>query len=243
MAGAYALVASGLLRPDDQLLALEPTDLRLRIAQMGLRWLELTVFGRMAHAGRAPLGVDANHVMARIVDRLKARVEVLPYHDPLLGRPLFTCGMIEGGVATNVVPPSCRSQLDLRLVPPLKPEDMVELARAVVEDTVGEFAGASYELRALGVARPPVRAAEDAPVVARLRAAYEAVTGRALESGGADGHEAYTDASMVAALTGSTSCTVFGPGSSDQAHVVDEYVEVEDLEVACRVLEALVEAW
>lgn len=248
MAGAHALVASRLLRPDDQLLGVEPTALRLRIAQMGLRWLELTAFGKMAHAGRAPLGVDANHLTARIVDHLKARVKALPYHDPLLGRPLLTCGRIEGGIATNVVLPLCTARLDLRLAPPLDPEDMVELARVVVEETIGEFAGASYELRPLWVAWPPVRAAEDAPVVARLRAAYEAVTGCALESGDAEGHEAYTDASMVAALTGSTSCTVFGPGSSNRAHVVDEYVvdeyvAVEDLEAASLVLEALVGAW
>ena len=56
---------------NDQVLALEPTGLRLRIAQMGLRWLELTVHGKMAHAGRAHLGIDANHVMARIIDSLK----------------------------------------------------------------------------------------------------------------------------------------------------------------------------
>jgi succinyl-diaminopimelate desuccinylase len=243
MAGAHALVGSGVVRAEDQMLALEPTGSRLRIAQVGLRWLELRVHGRMAHAGRAQLGVDANHVAARIVDRLKERVARLPYQDELLGRPLFTCGRIEGGVATNVVPPNCTMQLDLRLVPPMTVEDPLVLVQSVVDETLAEFSGASSELRPLGVARPPVRAAEDAHVVSRLRDAYQAVTGRALETGGADGHEAYTDASMIAALTGSTTCTVFGPGSSDQAHIADEYVGVEDIEVVTRVLEELVDRW
>jgi acetylornithine deacetylase/succinyl-diaminopimelate desuccinylase family protein len=243
MAGAHALVGAGVLRPDDQILALEPTGLRLRIAQVGLRWLELRVHGRMAHAGRAHLGVDAIHVAARIVDRLKQRVTALPYEDELLGRPLFTCGRIEGGVATNVVPPSCTVELDLRLVPPLTAEDVVMLVEAVVDETLVEFPGARSELQPLGVARPPVHADDDAPIVTRLRAAYEAVTGSALESGGADGHEAYTDASMIAALTGSASCTVFGPGSSDQAHAADEYVELSDIATVAHVLEELVERW
>jgi succinyl-diaminopimelate desuccinylase len=243
MAGAHALVAAGLVRPDDQVLALEPTGLRLRIAQVGLRWLELRVQGLMAHAGRAHLGVDANHVAARIVDRLKHRVASLPHEDELLGRPLFTCGRIEGGVATNVVPPQCTAQLDLRLVPPLTVDDIVVLAQSVVDETVAEFPGARAELRPLGAARPPVRAAEDAHVVALLRSAYEAVTGGSLQRGGADGHEAYTDASMIATLTNSANCTVFGPGSSDRAHVADEYVEVEDIEIASRVLEEMVERW
>ncbi len=243
MAGAHALVADGVVGPGDQVLALEPTGLRLRIAQVGLRWLELTVHGRMAHAGRAHLGIDANHVVARVVDRLKDRVASLPYRDDLLGCPLFTCGVLAGGVATNVVPPSSRAQLDIRLVPPMTTDDALDIARAVVDDVLVDFPGATYELHGLGVARPPVRAADDAHVVARLRDAYAEVAGRALASGGADGHEAYTDASMVAALTGSASCTVFGPGSSDQAHTADEFVSVSDIETASRVLRAMVARW
>jgi succinyl-diaminopimelate desuccinylase len=243
MAGAHALVHGGVVHEDDQVLALEPTGLRLRLAQVGLRWVELLVRGRMAHAGRAQLGVDANRLVARIVERLGDRVAELPYEDELLGRPLFTCGFIEGGVAVNVVPPSCTARFDLRFVPPLSSEEMVELVREVAATTGAEFPGSSFELRPLGPARPPVRAAENAHVVERLRDAYREVTGETLTAGGADGHEAYTDASMIAALTGSTTCTVFGPGSSDVAHTADEYVDLEDIEVASRVLEAVIARW
>jgi succinyl-diaminopimelate desuccinylase len=61
--------------------------------------------------------------------------------------------------------------------------------------------------------------------------------------GGNDGHEAYTDASMVAALTKSTSCTVFGPGSTDQAHTADEFVSIADLELVSKVMWHLVAHW
>src|SRR2546423_1166206 len=83
-----------------------------------------------------------------------------------------------------------------------------------------------------GGPRAPVRADERSPIVMRLREAFSEVTGDTLQSGGADGHEAYTDASMIAALTESTTCTVFGPGSSDVAHTADEYVDIDDIEVA-----------
>ncbi|MFV0375602.1 M20 family metallopeptidase, partial [Microbacterium sp.] len=56
MLGAHQLVSDGLIRSDDQILAPEPSGMRLRISQMGLRWLSLRVTGRMAHAGRAHLG-------------------------------------------------------------------------------------------------------------------------------------------------------------------------------------------
>jgi succinyl-diaminopimelate desuccinylase len=243
MAGAHALAESGLLRADDQVLALEPTGLRLRLAQVGLRWLELEATGKMAHAGRAHLGVDANHVVAHIVDRLRERVSALPYRDDLLGAPLFTCGTIAGGVGVNVVPPSCVARLDLRFVPPMTAGDVLAIAQAEAVAATAVFPGAAVEVRPLGPARPPVRAAEDAHIVRRLRDGYRDVTGAVLESGGPDGHEAYTDASMISALTGSTSCTVFGPGSSDRAHTADEYVDISDLETAARVLEKVVADW
>lgn len=243
MLGAHALVRDGLVTSDDHVLALEPTGLRLRIAQIGLRWMSLTVHGKMAHAGRAHLGVDANHVMARMVDRLKARIASVEHEDPLLGKPKLTCGVLEGGVGTNVVPPMCRAELDVRLVPPMTISSTVELVRSVAEEVVDEFPGARFDLEGLGAPRPPVRANEDALIVRGLREAFESETGQSLASGGEDGHEAYTDASMVAALTGSETCTVWGPGSTDQAHTANEFVPVEDLAIASRVLARLVADW
>ncbi|MGN6300131.1 MAG: M20 family metallopeptidase [Angustibacter sp.] len=243
MLGAHRLVESGVLRDTDQVLALEPTGMRLRIAQMGLRWLTLRVHGRMAHAGRAHLGIDSNHVMAQVVSRFKTLFADLPHEDELLGRPRFTCGTFRGGVATNVVPPSCEANFDVRIVPPMTIGDTEDMLRAVVESVVAEFPGASYDIEPLGAARPPVRADDDAKIVRAVRAAYREQTGQDVAVGGADGHEAYTDASMVAALTGSRSCTVFGPGATDHAHTADEFVPLADLDLGARVLWSMVRDW
>jgi succinyl-diaminopimelate desuccinylase len=243
MLGAHHLVASGFLRPDDQVLALEPTGMRLRIAQMGLRWLTLRVHGRMAHAGRAHLGIDANHVMAEVVTRFKGVFADLPHEDAILGKPRFTCGTLNGGVATNVVPPSCAAEFDIRIVPPMTIEETESMLRDVVDGVVRDFPGARYDIELLGAGRPPVRADEDAKIVQALTAAYRTQTGEAIPTGGADGHEAYTDASMVAALTGSRSCTVFGPGATDHAHTADEFVPVADLDLGARMLWSLVGDW
>jgi len=243
MGGAHALVASGLLQPDDQILALEPTGMRLRIAQMGLRWIRLTVFGRMAHAGRAHLGLDANHIMCRVIDDLKQAVSSLPHNDAILGRPRMTCGVFRGGIAPNVVPPSAEVQLDLRLVPPMTPGDVIAFVRERTEHVLSEFPGARYEVAPLGAERPAVRADDNAKIVIALRDAFRTCTQAALPSGGDDGHEAYTDASMVAALTGSSSATVFGPGTTDNAHTSDEYVSIADIELTCRLMAELVQNW
>ena len=243
MAGAHALVHGSLVDANDQVLALEPTGCRLRIAQVGLRWLEVTVTGRQCHAGRSALGIDANHVMSRVIDRVKIAVRDLGVYDEMLGPVQVTCGTLLGGVATNVVPGSSRATFDVRLVPPFTPDSIAELLEPVVAAAVAEFPGATYEFGALGAARPPVYASEDAHLVRSLRSSFRSVTGHVLESGGADGHEAYTDASMISALTGSDRCTVFGPGSSDVAHTVDEFVPLADIGLVAHVLDELVATW
>lgn len=243
MLGAQKLVSDGLIRSDDQVLALEPTGTRLRIAQMGLRWLRVNVTGRMAHAGRAHLGIDSAHVMARIVDTLKNEVAALKHEDAILGRPRFTCGTFHAGVATNVVPPSAEAFFDMRIVPPMSIEDVIPMVSDVGNRVIAEFPGATLDIHPLGAPRPPVRASDESKIVSALRASYEKQTGKTMPFGGDDGHEAYTDSSMVAALTGSKSCTVFGPGSTDKAHTADEFVPIADLELVSKVLWHMVENW
>ena len=243
MAGAQALVKSGFFRPDDQVLALEPSGTRLRIAQMGLRWLQVKVTGRMAHAGRAHLGIDSAHVMSRIVDRLKGHVANLPHEDEILGKARFTCGTFNSGVATNVVPPNATASFDVRIVPPMKIEEVIPMVSAIAEEVIADFPGAEFSVEPLGAPRPPVRAADESLIVSGLRSAYLQEVGDSLPQGGADGHEAYTDSSMVAALTGSKSCTVFGPGSTDIAHTADEFVPIADLDLVSRVMWRLSQDW
>ena len=241
MSGIHALVAAGVVGPDDQVLALEPTGLRLRLAQVGLRWLEVEVHGRMAHGGRAHRdGIDAVYLAALIAAEVKRRVPELAGQHELLGPPRVTCSGIRGGVAANVVPPSCTLTLDIRVVPPATPRDAELLVEEVSAEVCARFPGSRRVLRPLGVARPAVVADEQCPLVRGLRAAFAAETGRPLEQGGEDGHEAYTDASMVSALTGSRSCTVWGPGHPSQAHVADEHVTLSDLATAERVAGRLV---
>ena len=243
MAGAQALVKSGFFRPDDQVLALEPSGTRLRIAQMGLRWLQVKVTGRMAHAGRAHLGIDSAHVMSRIVDRLKGHVANIPHEDEILGKARFTCGTFNSGVATNVVPPNATASFDVRIVPPMKIEEVIPMVSAIAEEVIADFPGAEFSVEPLGAPRPPVRAADESLIVSGLRSAYLQEVGDSLPQGGADGHEAYTDSSMVAALTGRKSCTVFGPGSTDIAHTADEFVPIADLDLVSRVMWRLSQDW
>jgi acetylornithine deacetylase len=91
----------------------EPTDNRLGAATRGMVRVRLRATGRAAHSSFPELGESA---IDKLLDALMVvRGVVLP-EDPLLGRTHYTVGLIEGGVAPNVVSPSAFAELTFRIV-------------------------------------------------------------------------------------------------------------------------------
>src|SRR5688572_15319958 len=91
----------------------EPTDNRLGSATRGIFRVRLRASGRAAHSSFPELGEAA-------IDKLLAALMVirgvqLP-DDPLLGRTHYTVGLIDGGVAPNVISPHASAELLFRTV-------------------------------------------------------------------------------------------------------------------------------
>jgi acetylornithine deacetylase len=101
----------------------EPTDSRLGAATRGILRLKLHAAGRAAHSSFPELGVSA---IDKLLDALIAlRAMPLP-EDPVLGRTHYTIGLIAGGVAPNVVPPSAEAEVMFRTV-----GDSADVRRAI----------------------------------------------------------------------------------------------------------------
>jgi acetylornithine deacetylase len=91
----------------------EPTDNRLGMATRGILRLRLRAAGRAAHSSFPELGDSA---IDKLLDALMV-VRGLEFPDhPVLGRTHYTVGLIEGGVAPNVVSPSASAELTFRTV-------------------------------------------------------------------------------------------------------------------------------
>ena len=91
----------------------EPTDNRLGVATRGLLRVRFHAKGRAAHSSFPELGDSA---IDKLLDALMViRGLALP-DDPLLGRTHYTVGLIEGGVAPNVVSPHASAELLFRTV-------------------------------------------------------------------------------------------------------------------------------
>ncbi|MGC4082638.1 MAG: M20/M25/M40 family metallo-hydrolase [Vicinamibacterales bacterium] len=91
----------------------EPTDRRLGLATRGLFRALLRASGRAAHSSYPDFGESA---IDKLIDVLMELRRVQWPADPLLGRTHYTIGLISGGVAPNVVPPSAQAELSFRTV-------------------------------------------------------------------------------------------------------------------------------
>jgi len=91
----------------------EPTDNRLGAATRGILRVRLHADGRAAHSSFPELGESA---IDKLLDALMVLRGVALPDDPLLGRTHYTVGLIEGGVAPNVVSPHASAELMFRTV-------------------------------------------------------------------------------------------------------------------------------
>ena len=91
----------------------EPTELRLGAATRGAYRVRLTARGKAAHSGYPELGESA---IDKLIDCLVALRDADWPSDPLLGRTHYTVGLINGGVAPNVIPPHAEAEVFFRTV-------------------------------------------------------------------------------------------------------------------------------
>jgi acetylornithine deacetylase len=104
----------------------EPTDNRLASATRGNLRVRLKAQGRAAHSAAPEQGESA---IEKLVDAL-VQLRSLPMpSDPDLGATHYTVGLIEGGVAPNVIPAHASAEVMFRTVGP--PEDILAVLGAL----------------------------------------------------------------------------------------------------------------
>lgn len=228
MAGSRALLEQ-LPRVDAAVIG-EPTSLVPVRVHNGLARFRIVARGRSAHSSRAHLGINAISAAARAVtalDRLTPRLHARAH--PLTGPALLMAGVIDGGVAPNVVPDRCEILCDRRLAPGERAEDALD----EIDDVLRELkeTGAEIVREDPSILLPAVETRAEHPLVRAAESAAATVLGRHEPAGGAPYG---TDGSNLAGL-GGIPCVVLGPGSIDQAHSQDEWVRMEEVEQAARI--------
>jgi acetylornithine deacetylase len=218
----------------------EPTGMGVVIGHKGKRSVRAAVRGATCHSALAPRGVNAVEWGARLVAEIRRigdRLAAEGPRDELYDVPHSTghVGVFRGGTALNIVPDEAEIVFEFRTIAADDPDalvaEVVEHARAVLEPAmraVVPSAGFSFDTYA---GFPGLDASPDAAIVTLAKS----LAGRNDHAKVAFGTEAglFDGAGMPT--------VIIGPGSIEQAHKADEWIETAELERCAAFVERLIE--
>ncbi len=209
------------------------------IGHKGAIWGDITVYGKKAHGSSPMLGVNAVELAGRFLawvedglkPRLNRRKTELAVTPPEAIHSTLSFDTIEGGTATNTVPDRCRITFNRRLLPQERVDEARQELLSLLEEFEEEEPRFRYDYRET-YATEPVIIPEDEPLVRVARHAIGSLgmKPRLLISAGSD------DQRFIVHRAGITNCIIYGPGRTALSHIADEYVSVQDLITATKVL-------
>lgn len=232
--GTEALVAEV---QADAAIVTEPTGLDVCIAHKGFAWVRFETTGRAAHGSRYDEGRDAIAAMGRIlVELVGLEADVYPRRThPLLGRPSVHASIIGGGEGLSTYPPTCRLEVERRMLPEETAADVTAEMAGVVQRAVGDrgIAGTSEVF----FFRPGYEISPNAAIVETLVTAAQRVLG---SSPPMVGSWPWMDSAILGRA--GTPTVIFGPGGAG-AHSTEEYVDLNSVMRCAQVLAEAVVAF
>jgi len=217
----------------------EPTSMAAVTAHKGIVGLRTMVRGYEAHSSQTHRGVSAVMTAARLVSHLERVAEDLTEMTPSDNgfEPHATSvhvGVIHGGTALNIISGQCEFTWDIRNIPGDDPQVLIDnfedfCRREVLPGMRARHEACSIDTKVL--ARCPAFDDSESSILSLV----QSLNGKTETYKVAYGTEAgqYQGAGFPTVLC--------GPGSIDQAHQPDEYIEVSEVQAGERFLKTLVD--
>ncbi len=228
MAGAKDFVSRGRADGVDGVICCEPEGGEICHVAKGAIRLRIDFLGAMAHGampfqGRNP-NVAVGHALVALGE-LQERLQALHGDYPHLGEVWVTPTVLRAGepVQMNVMPASANVWVDVRTIPTVDHDALVDDIRSLLASTA-QRTGIVASTTVIDD-RPSVATAQDHPLVRAVWDAHAAVTGTPPRLGGVPGS---TDGTILTSRTGMAS-VVYGPGGKWIAHQADEFVEIDEI--------------
>lgn len=205
----------------------EPTMMRPIIAHKGMDQFRCCVRGREAHSSYTTLGVNAIEYAARIIIYIRQiadRMAQLETRNHAFTVPYATLqtGTIRGGLSPNIVPRDCEFHFEMRTTPHIRAAELFQEIQDFAATLVPEMrrvdpqAAINFEWLSSG---PALTTDEHAAIVQLAADLSRNKPGGAVSYG--------TEAGLFQQAGIPT--VVCGPGSIEQAHRPNEYVELDQV--------------
>lgn len=194
---------------------LEPTYGRVEAGCQGTARAVIRTHGRRAHSARSWLGSNAIHAAGEVFRRLEGYQPHTVTIDGCVYREGLNAVRVSGGVASNVIPDLCETEVNFRFAPDRSEADAEAHMREV-------FDGFEVEINDSAPGALPGLGAP--PAQEFLAAVAEPPTGKF----------GWTDVSRFASL--GVPALNFGPGDPNLAHTREEHVEISKIRSGAEIL-------
>jgi len=197
----------------------EPTEGKLAAGHKGYLTFVVKAKGKAAHSGYPWMGISANVILVEAMADLIALEKHLPSSEKF-GNCTLNVGLIEGGVAANVVAESSDAKVSIRVA-----AGTIEELKSMVTDALAkakhkaESHGGSLDIEWIGAPRGPVDIDTDIKGFDTVTVNY-----------GTD----------IPNLAGDHKRYLYGPGSILVAHSDHEHLKVSELEQAVKDYQRLI---
>ncbi|MFC7192615.1 ArgE/DapE family deacylase [Halocatena marina] len=212
---------------------------RICLGHRGVLKFHITAHGSKSHGCMAHDGENAvmamNDFLRRVdsyEDELHVRTTDLPVTPPESRHADISVTMMDAGYSENIVPDRCQATFYRVLVP----GETVEKAREEIRDlmnTAESATGRTFEYDEIMFAEPasvPENCTVSQTYTENILKFYDETDH--VVSPGSD------DQRFVVNNAGIEECIVYGPGLLEQAHVVDEFIPVDEIVTAAKVMAA-----
>ncbi|MDA0994849.1 MAG: acetylornithine deacetylase/succinyl-diaminopimelate desuccinylase family protein [Proteobacteria bacterium] len=232
----------------DHVVIPEPLNVdRVCIGHRGVWWAEIETKGRMAHGSMPFLGDSAIRHMAAVLERfeqelypeLAKRISEMPVVPDGARQSTMNINSLHGGqegghdgLPTPCVADSCRMVIDRRFLIEEKLEDVRSEVTNILENLARSRPNFRFDIREL-FSVEPCMSDKNGPVAATTAAAIQEVL--TVNPSFICSPGTY-DQKHIDRIGKLKDCIAYGPGMLDLAHQPDEWVGIEDMTAAAKVM-------
>lgn len=209
------------------------------IGHRGTLWFEVNITGKQSHGSMPSEGINALEFAQRLMQTIDedirpliAKPTELPVNPPACRMTTLTPTILQAGEKINTVPATCRIGYDWRLVPELSVSWAKEQIIAACEKVKAGMPGSDYSIVWRG-ADDPTLVPKDTDLVETFFASGKTYLGKEMEFSVSPGMD---DQKYVVQKGKLEKCIVYGPGRLTLAHKADEYVNIEEMKTAAKIM-------